>query len=289
MKVTVAIPCYNGSQYVSQTIESILSQSRPADEVLVIDDGSTDDSVEIIRRYPVRLVRHEVNRGLAVARNTAINEAQGEVLVFIDVDAFADQCLLEVLLPPYADSRVGGVGGQGIESNIQSIADRWRSAHAKQSHGDRSKDAPFLFGLCMSYRLEILKGVNGFNPLFTTNAEDVDLGFRVKAAGYNLRYLPAAKVYHQRTDNLDSLRRAMIRWYESGYYAARLNRAQPWKLFAGTLRRIVMDPLRDIIVLNDPALASLSVKLNLLKLKTLIGAAFNYLDFAQNRDKLSED
>jgi O-antigen biosynthesis protein len=276
MRITVAIPCYNGSQYVSQTIESILSQSRSADEVLVIDDGSTDDSVKIIQRYPVKLVQHKVNRGLAEARNTAIDEAQGDVLVFIDVDAFADQRLIETLLHPYADPQIGGVGGRGIESNIQSIADRWRRAHAEQSHGKRSKDVPFLFGLCMSYRLEILKKVSGFNPLFTTNAEDVDLGLRVNAAGYSLRYLPEAKVYHQRTDSLDSLERAMMRWYESGYYATRVNHAQPWKLFAGTLRRVVMDSLRDILVFRDPALVPLSIKLNLLKLKTLTRSALNY-------------
>lgn len=276
MNVTVAIPCYNGEQYVGRAIESVLDQSRPADEILVIDDGSTDDSLNIIQRYPVRLVKHEDNRGLAEARNTAIDEAQGDILIFVDVDAFADQHLVEILLSPYINTQVGGAGGQGIESNIQSVADRWRSMHAKQSHGDQPKKVPFLFGLCMSYRLKVLKEVEGFDPRFTTNAEDVDLGLRVNAAGYDLYYFPEAKVYHQRTDNIDSLKLTMMRWYEAGYYAARFNRAHPWKLFAGTLRRIITDPIKDMAVFCDPELAPLSIKINLLKLRSLILAVRNY-------------
>jgi len=281
LKVTVAIPCYNGAAYVGQAIEAVLNQSRPADEVLVIDDGSADNSAEIIRRYPVHLIQHDVNKGLATSRNTAIAAASGEVLVFVDVDAYADPHMLAVLLREYDDPKVGGVGGQGIESNIRSLADRWRRVHASQTHGQLPKDVDFLYGICMSFRLSALREVGGFNPVYRTNAEDVDVGLRLNTAGYRLRYEPEAKVYHQRTDDEESLKRTMAAWYAAGYRAKKLNRAQPWKLFIGTLRHIIADPLNDLLMIHDCALVPLSVSVGLAKLQALIGAAVTNMEGKQ--------
>lgn len=227
MSISVAVPCYNGAAYVGAVIESLLDQTHPAGEILVIDDGSTDDSVAIVRRYPVRLIQHAGNKGLAHARNTALAEATGDILIFVDVDALASPQLIATLLSGYDRPEVAGVGGQGIEANIQTLADRWRQAHAVQGHGARARDVEHLFGLCMSYRVAALRQVGGFDPAFRTNAEDVDVGLRLNAAGYCLRYLPQAQVYHQRQDSEESLLRAMSAWYAAGYRAKRLNRARP--------------------------------------------------------------
>lgn len=269
MKATVAIPCYNGAAHVGQTIESALRQSRPADRILVIDDGSTDESSKIIQRYPVELIEHSENRGLAHARNTAIENATGDLIVFIDADALPDSELLATLLSGYQSPDVGGVGGQGIESNIRTLADRWRRVHATQGHGDTPRDVQFLFGLCMSFRLDALRHVGGFDPAFHTNAEDMDIGYRLNTAGYRLRYVPDAKVYHQRTDSEETLKRTIANWYISAYRAKRANHASPWTLFAGTLRRLVTDPLSDLIIEHDYRLAQLSLEINWIKLRAL--------------------
>ncbi len=274
MKVTVAIPCYNGALHIGAAIESVLEQIRPADEVLVVDDGSTDGSIEVIRRYPVRLIQHDGNRGLAVARNSAVQEAEGDIIVFIDADAVADPAMVGVLLSGYDDPRIGGVGGQGVEANVHSLADRWRARHASQSHGNIAKDVEFLFGLCMSFRLDALREIGGFDPAFRTNAEDVDVGLRLRKAGYRLRYLPDARVYHQRTDNEASLVRTMAAWYGAAYQAKWRGQAQPWRLFVGTLRRLVMDTLFDLIIARDREMARLSWRMGWVKLRAVWQASW---------------
>lgn len=269
MKTTVAIPCFNGAKYIGQTIESVLRQTHSVEQILVIDDGSTDESVSIIQSYPVQLIQHGQNKGLANARNTAIEATTGDILVYIDVDAFADPDLIRIILTGYDKPEIGGIGGQGIETNIHTLADKWRRTHATQGYGDKPKIVDHLYGLCMSYRLSVLKQVGGFNPEFSTNAEDVDIGLRVNRLGYYLRYLPNAKVYHQRTDSEDSLKQAIYNWYAAGYRAKKINHFQPWRLYAGVFRRLVTDPLFDIFIQHDLGMARLSWQLGWIKVHAL--------------------
>ena len=278
MKISVAIPCYNGEAYISRAIDAILAQTQPAHEIIVIDDGSTDQSAMIIKACPVTLIQHPSNLGLAAARNTAMLAASGEVLLFVDADAFAAPDVIELLSAAYeqGDGCLGGVGGQGIESNIQSLADRWRRAHASQGHGAERKYVPYLFGLCMSYRLTALRQIGGFSTGFRTNGEDMDAGIRMNAAGFRLLYLPEVQVFHQRSDNLASLKRTMAAWYSAAYRAKRRNQARPWTLFVGTLRRMITDPIKDAVVKRDLALAQLSFVLCGVKLKALWQAAQTY-------------
>jgi len=273
LTVTAAIPVYNGSEFIGAAIESLLKQSHAADEIIVVDDGSSDDTAKICLQYPIRLVQHNENRGLAIARNTVIKQSKSEVIAFIDSDALAAENLISVLLSGYTGSDTGGVGGQGIESNIQSVADRWRRAHASQSHGKREKVVDHLFGLCMSYRTEVIREVGGFSPVFRTNGEDVDAGLRITAFGYRLQYLPQAVVYHQRTDDEASLLKTMANWYTAGYQAKKINKAHSRKLFLGVLRHMVTDTTHDLFIENDITMARLGWKVNQAKLRALFNAS----------------
>src|ERR687890_1245755 len=92
--VSVVIPCYNQAHFLGEAIESVLAQSYKDFEIIVVDDGSPDNTSEVAARYPgVRCVRQE-NQGLAGARNTGIRESKGEYLVFLDAD---DRLLAEAL------------------------------------------------------------------------------------------------------------------------------------------------------------------------------------------------
>ncbi|MEL6248284.1 MAG: glycosyltransferase family 2 protein [Cyanobacteria bacterium J06627_15] len=86
--VSVIIPVYNVEQYIAETIESVLGQTFEDFEIVIVDDGATDSSVEICRRIEDRRIRliHQHNRGLAGARNTGIRHARGQYLAFLDSD-----------------------------------------------------------------------------------------------------------------------------------------------------------------------------------------------------------
>src|SRR3712207_5573157 len=84
--VSVVIPCYKQAHFLGEAIESVLAQSYPHFEVVVVDDGSTDNTSEVAARYPgVRCVRQD-NQGLAAARNSGLAHSKGEYLLFLDAD-----------------------------------------------------------------------------------------------------------------------------------------------------------------------------------------------------------
>ncbi len=111
--VSVIIPCYNGARFIRQTLESALAQTRPALEVIVIDDGSTDESAKIAESFgpPVRVLKQE-NQGESVARNWGIREAKGEYIQFLDADDLLDPDTLKIQLENIQDVP-GGVACMG--------------------------------------------------------------------------------------------------------------------------------------------------------------------------------
>jgi glycosyltransferase involved in cell wall biosynthesis len=84
--VSVVLPCYNGERWLEAAIESIRAQTRPVQEIIVVDDGSTDHSRDIARACGVRLIEHGTNRGEGAARNTGIRAATGDLIAWLDVD-----------------------------------------------------------------------------------------------------------------------------------------------------------------------------------------------------------
>lgn len=276
-KVSVLIPCYNRAAHIGKVIEAVQAQTHPADEIIVVDDASTDESREVVGRFPVRLICHETNQGPALARNTALQAASGDILLYIDADAYAEDNLIAVLLAAYrgADASTGGIGGRGIECRLESLYDRWRNYHARQDFGPRARqDVPYLYGLCASFRRKALVEVGGFDPFFPVNAgEDLDLGYRLKRAGYRLDYTPDAVVYHQHSDTHDSLKRVQYRWYYWSYLAKQRTGFHPWTLYAGTLRRLLVDTLSDLVLRRDLKLARLDLEIFAIKLRALGHAA----------------
>ncbi len=274
--VTLAIPCYNAAEFIGPTLASVGGLNPPPGEVIVVDDGSTDGSGKIAASFPdVRLIVHGENMGIAQARNAALENASGDIIAFIDADVIVCKSLLEKICPHYENVKVAGVGGQGREVVQRSRYDRWRREVLFQGWGDRvRKDVSFLFGLCSSYRKDAVQGVGGFNPFFRSSGEDMDMGFRLRKAGFSLVYEPGAVVDHVRSDNRESLERMTYRHCYWGFVAQRLNRCFDNKLPLTSSAKIFMKQvIGDGIARRDLNYSLLALRLHWIIVRAWIDAA----------------
>lgn len=217
MKIGLYIPCYNAERYIKDVLEGVFSQSLSPDEVIVVDDCSTDNTVEVVKRYPVRLIRHNKNRGLAACRNTAVRNTEAEFVASLDGDCEPGRTWLERLISELESPEIAGGGGKLKETYIDTVCGLWRSVHMKQHWDETKSEPPFLFGSNAVFRREALLRVGFYNEHFGNNYEDVDICNRLKKQGYGLVYEPEAVCYHLKQDTLYSLLNDYWRWYLAYY------------------------------------------------------------------------
>ena len=221
-KVSLYIPCYNAERYIRRTIEGALRQTYALDEILIIDDGSQDRTREIASSFPVRILSHDRNRGLAAARNTGFRSGRNELVASLDADCVAEPDWLERLLPCLEDPKVAAAGGRLEETHLASVADRWRQAHLPENWGHSAVvNPPFLFGANGLHRKCVLEEVGGYDEVAWPAGcgEDTDISRRMRAKGYNLVYDPAALVKHIKQDTVGSVLDTRWRWWRYGVEA----------------------------------------------------------------------
>jgi cellulose synthase/poly-beta-1,6-N-acetylglucosamine synthase-like glycosyltransferase len=220
-RVSVYIPAYNSAEFLSRAIDGVLAQTLPANEILVIDDGSRDATAEITTRYPaVTLVRHPLNNGLAAARNTGFGAARNELVASLDADCVPDPSWLAGLARHFDDPKVAGVGGRLIEGDQRTVADRWRCAHMAQEWGNQLLRNPkFLFGCNNMFRKSAVQEAGGYDESMRTNGEDTDMSRRLLDAGWSLVYDPEPHVVHLRHDTMRSILDTYWRWWRFGVRA----------------------------------------------------------------------
>jgi len=212
-KVSLYIPCYNVEGFIKECLESIFRQTYPIDEILIIDDGSNDRTAEIASRYPVRIIKHKENKGLAASRNTAFKEARNEFVASVDADCVLRPDWLEQLIKNFTGDKIAGLGGMLIERYTLSAADKWRVAHMSQHWGDDCiENPPFLYGNNTVFKKGALKSVGFYNKIFKNNYEDVDLSMRLSESGFILMYNPKAKVEHLCQDTIRSALSSYWQW-----------------------------------------------------------------------------
>jgi glycosyltransferase involved in cell wall biosynthesis len=219
--ITVYIPAYNVARFLPTAIESLLAQTLVPAEIMVIDDGSKDDSASVAQRYPqVAVVRHEHNSGLAAARNTAFRVARGEFVASLDADCVAEPTWLEKLSQHLTEENIAGAGGFLREGVRNSIADRWRAAHMRQEWGATPVRNPkFLFGCNNIFKRAAVLEVGGYNETMRTNGEDCELSRQLYGKDWELIYDPAAQATHLRCDSVKSILDTYWRWWKSGVNA----------------------------------------------------------------------
>lgn len=212
-KVTVVIVNWNGERFLDRCMNALLEQTAKPHEIILLDNASTDGSVEIARRFPaVRVIALEENTGFAGGNNLAIEAttSKSEWIALINPDAFAASRWLEALLAAAeSNSEFDVFGSKLVNASDSSLLDgtgdafhmsglMWRTAHGVPvSHLGESECE--IFSPCAAaalYRRSALLDVGGFDEDFFCYAEDVDLGFRLRLAGYRCLYVPQSVVHH---------------------------------------------------------------------------------------------
>jgi len=177
----------------------------PFVEVLVVDDGSTEPLTFRVpdgSKAPFRLLRFDANEGLAAARNQAMNQVMADWILYVDADVIPDDAFLESLHVRLEPEHADGLGFQVTEHYQRSDWDFFRACERNAS--TRQGQAEWLSGLLCAYRADALRAVNGFDPAFRTNGEDVDVGYRLTCAGKRLVRITEVCGEHFRKDSLRS-------------------------------------------------------------------------------------
>ena len=227
--VSFYIPAYQVEKYMADALDGLFRMNYPLHEIIVVDDGCRDTSIEIARRYPVRVVKHAENRGLAAARNSAFQAATGTYVGAIDTDAVPEpDYLLHAMLEfENACENLVGVGGKLVEYYATEPADKWRALTLAQHRGSlRQYGEVGLFGSNTVFRRDAVLAVGGYDERRRTNGEDHALCSALVAYGYAQAYTPHAVANHHRRDTIDSVLHTLWNWNywgwrESGAYAAR--------------------------------------------------------------------
>ena len=213
MTVAVLIVNWNGGDLLRRCLESLEKQRRPADQIVVVDNASTDDSLARAAGSLTRvsLVRLKENVGFARANNIAAREAKDvDALALLNPDAFADPGWLEALVAaaerePTAAmfasqmllaSSPERLDGAGDSYHVSGRA--WRNGHGEPRNCWASEDAE-VFAPCAAaalYRRKAFDEVGGFDEQYFCYFEDVDLGFRLRLRGHNCLYVHSAIVEH---------------------------------------------------------------------------------------------
>ena len=200
-KVSVVVASYNGERTLEACLKSLQELNYPDYEVVLVDDGSTDQTQQICQRFPdVRYIRHERNLGLSTARNTGIHAAQGEIVAFTDSDCRADEDWLYYLVGDLLNSDFAGIGGH----NLLPPEDSWIAAAVMVSPGGPAhvmitdRLAEHIPGCNMAFYKWALDEIGGFDPIFRKAGDDVDVCWRLQQHGYSLGFSPGGFVWHYR-------------------------------------------------------------------------------------------
>lgn len=226
-EVSVVVCTYNGAATLAECLEGLQRLDYPSYEVLVVDDGSTDESHDIAARFGVKTIKTE-NRGLSHARNIGLQAARGELVAYIDDDAHPAADWLLRVAKVFIRTPHAGVGGPNIPPrNERMVARCIAAAPGGPTHVLLSdEEAEHIPGCNMSFRREALLAVGGFDERFRIAGDDVDICWRLQASGLTLGFTPGAVVWHRRRS---SIRGYVRQQYEYGKAEAQLERKWPYK------------------------------------------------------------
>ena len=223
--VSVLIPCFNEARNLQTSIPHLLNLDYPDYELIFIDDGSTDDTLPLIRSWAAQhghiRVLHQANGGKASALNHGLRHAQGKYIVCIDGDSVLDYGALSYFVQSMeTDPNLGGLTGNPRVRNRSTLLGKLQVAEFSSIIGliKRSQSiSGMLFtlsGVILCLRRDILLELGGWSENMIT--EDIDITWKAQTAGYSVGYEPRALCWVLMPETLLGLYRQRLRWAQGG-------------------------------------------------------------------------
>jgi GT2 family glycosyltransferase len=202
-RITVVVCTYNGHRTIGDCLDGLSRLRHTNFEVIVVDDGSSPSMEPIVAPYGFRTIR-TANQGLSAARNVGMDAATGEIVAYLDDDAYPDPDWLNYLADAFLHTAHVGIGGPNIAPPGDGrIADCVANAPGGPVYVLLSDQvAEHIPGCNMAFRRTALMEVGGFDPQFRVAGDDVDLCWRLQKRGGTLGFCPAAMVWHHRRSSL---------------------------------------------------------------------------------------
>lgn len=221
--ISVIVLNWNGANYLSDCLDSVVAQDYSPVEIIVVDNASADRSLELVRsKYrQVKLIENENNVGFSAGNNVGIREARGEYIVILNNDAELDsKCLSEMKRAIDEDPAYGACASKILlkfeedlldAAGIAICVDGISIGRGRLKRGDlyeKEEEVFFASGCCMMCRREMLEDVkigdNYFDEDLFMYADDTDLGWRARLSGWKTIYAPAARAYHLHSASSES-------------------------------------------------------------------------------------
>jgi len=230
--VSIIIPTFNGASRITKCLDALLQQkSALSREILVVDDGSTDNTVQVVQQYQgIRLIS-QANAGPAAARNRGALEARGEIVLFTDDDCIPASSWLAEMIAPFSDVDVAGVKGVYRTRQKQLIArfvqieyeDRYRRMA-------RFVNIDFIDTYSAAFHRDRFLATGGFDADFPVAcAEDAELSYRMSSVGWKMKFAPKAVVYHTHPETLSKY---LAKKYKFAFWRMLAVRKNPHKAVA---------------------------------------------------------
>ena len=232
--VSVIVCAHDASDTLDDCLASLAALSYPHTEVIVVNDGSKDETGTIVRRYPDVRVIDIPNGGLSAARNAGLAAATGEIVAYTDADCRVDADWLTYLVQPMLVSAVAGAGGP----NVVPADDPWVAQCVARAPGGPThvmlddRIAEHVPGCNMAFRRESLLAIDGFNPVYLRAGDDVDICWRLQAKNLQIAFAPSALVWHHRRASVRAYWRQQVGYGEG---EAWLDAHHPEKFLAGQM------------------------------------------------------
>jgi cellulose synthase/poly-beta-1,6-N-acetylglucosamine synthase-like glycosyltransferase/spore germination protein YaaH/peptidoglycan/xylan/chitin deacetylase (PgdA/CDA1 family) len=218
--VTVLIPAYNEENVIVQTVQSVLLSDLSDIHVIVVDDGSSDGTLELLestfgKNHNVQII-HQVNRGKAAALNNALSHANTEFVVTIDADTEIEADAIRKLLRHFSDPKVGAVAGNVKVGNRSRWLTRWQALEYITSQNMEKRAFDLLNcitvvpGALGAWRKEAIEAVGGITA--DTVAEDADLTIAIRRLGWRVTYDEEAIAWTEAPETPGQLIRQRFRW-----------------------------------------------------------------------------